>query len=290
MRGGESVGWSPRQSFRDRLIHRHGNRLPQAPDGRDRVGKPLRDDRLGGRPREGRLPGEHLVQQAAQTVDVAPSVECALARSLLGAHVRGRAEDDPRPGELPPSGRIDRPRDAEVGHDGLAVGQQDVFRLDVSMHDIAAVRIAQGVCHFTDDRDGMFDRELLFPIQPLTQRLPRHVRHDIVEEAVRLARVVQRQDVGMTETGGGFDLPEKPLPPEGGGELRRQHLDRDGTPVLQVVREVDRRHSPAPELALDRVAVCERGPQLGKRVGHRELLLAGSLHHRARRWARPGSP
>ena len=38
-----------------------------------------------------------------------------------------------------------------------------------------------------------------------------------------------------------------------------QHLDRDRTIVLQIAREIDRRHSTSPELALDRVAVGERG-------------------------------
>src|SRR3989449_687931 len=58
----------------------------------------------------------------------------------------------------------------------------------------------------------------------------------------------------MTEAGGGFDLAEKPLPPEGGGELRRQHLDRHRATVLQVLSEVDRRHPATAEFALDRVA------------------------------------
>src|SRR3989442_3082890 len=73
----------------------------------------------------------------------------------------------------------------------------------------------------------------------------------------------------MTEAGGGFDLPEKPLPPEGGCELRRQHLDRDGATVLQVLRKVDRGHSPAPQLALDRVATGEGGLNVGEEGVHR---------------------
>ena len=141
------------------------------------------------------------------------------------------------------------------------------------MHDIVAVRIAQRVCHCTGDRDGIFDRELLFPIEAVTQRLARHVRHDVVEQAVRLSRVVQREDVGMTEARGGFDLPEKPLPPEGGRELRRQHLDGHRATVLQVLSEIDRGHSPAPELALDRVTAGEGGLNVGEEVGHRGAFV-----------------
>src|SRR2546425_8292834 len=79
----------------------------------------------------------------------------------------------------------------------------------------------------------------------------------------------------MTEAGGGFDLAEKPLPPEGGGELRRQHLDRHRATVLQVLSEVDRRHPATAEFALDRVATGDGGLQAGDRVGHHEILLAG---------------
>src|SRR2546425_7508896 len=91
----------------------------------------------------------------------------------------------------------------------------------------------------------------------------------------------------MTEAGGGFDLAEKPLPPEGGGELRRQHLDRHRATVVQVLREVDRRHPATAEFALDRVATGDGGLQAGDRVGHHEILLAGRLHDRARTRQRP---
>ena len=49
----------------------------------------------------------------------------------------------------------------------------------------------------------------------------------------------------MTEAGGGLDLPKKPLTAERGRELRRQHFDRHRAMVLQVLGEVDGRHSPA---------------------------------------------
>jgi len=72
----------------------------------------------------------------------------------------------------------------------------------------------------------------------------------------------------MCQAGGGFDFPQESLAPDGGGELGRQDLDGHGTTMFPVLGEVDRRHPPAPELALDRVLARERGPQLGKRVGH----------------------
>ena len=61
----------------------------------------------------------------------------------------------------------------------------------------------------------------------------------------------------MLEAGGEADLPLEPLGAERGGELRQQHLERDRAVVLEVAREVDHRHAPAPELALEGVAVGE---------------------------------
>src|SRR6185437_7857281 len=95
----------------------------------------------------------------------------ARSPALLRAHVRGRAEDETGAGELAPAGGIDCGRDAKVGHDGFAVGQEDVLWFDVSMHHVAAVGIAQGIRHRARDRHGIRDRELPFTVQPVSQRL-----------------------------------------------------------------------------------------------------------------------
>src|SRR5438445_11347924 len=89
---------------------------------------------------------------------------------------------------------------------------------------------------------------MLVPVEPIPDRLDLDVRHDVVEEAIGLTRVVERQDVGMIEAGGGFDLAQKPFRPERGREIRPQHLDRDPATMLQVLSEVQRRHPTAPEL------------------------------------------
>ena len=70
--------------------------------------------------------------------------------------------------------------------------------------------------------------------------------HDVEQEAVGLARVEQRQDVGMLEIGGDLDLGQEALGADDGGELGAEHLDRDVAVVAQVVGEVDRRHAAAP--------------------------------------------
>ena len=60
----------------------------------------------------------------------------------------------------------------------------------------------------------------------------------------------------MLEPGGEPDLAQEPLGAERGGELGVQHLERDRPVVPEVLREVDRGHAAAAELALERVAVA----------------------------------
>ena len=94
-----------------------------------------------------------------------------------------------------------------------------------------------------------------FSRQPLAQRLALDERHHVEEEPIGVARVEQRQDVRMLQLGGGLDLGEEALGAEHGRELGVQHLDGDLAVVLEVLREIDRRHAARAELALDRVAI-----------------------------------
>ena len=58
------------------------------------------------------------------------------AGRLLRAHVGRRAHRQAGLGELLVAGRSQRPRDAEVGHQRVAVArEQDVLRLDVAVDD-----------------------------------------------------------------------------------------------------------------------------------------------------------
>ena len=84
-----------------------------------------------------------------------------------------------------------------------------------------------------------------------------------------------------------FDLLEKPLRTERRGELGLQHLDGDLAMVLQVLGEIDRRHSPAAKLALDRVAVGEGSLQTCEKISQVGTRGAGQVHHRGQRRARP---
>ena len=81
---------------------------------------------------------------------VGPGIDLAFALGLLGTHVGGGPHAQPRPGQ-PVVGRDARgPRDAEVRHQGVALGQQDVLGLHVAMNQPFPVGVVErfaGLAH-----------------------------------------------------------------------------------------------------------------------------------------------
>ena len=65
----------------------------------------------------------------------------------------------------------------------------------------------------------------------------------------------------MLEVGGGLDLGQETLGPYDCCQFRLEHLERDLPLVLEVIRQVDRRHPALTDLALDTVAALEGGVQ-----------------------------
>jgi hypothetical protein len=118
------------------------------------------------------------------------------------------------------------------------------------------------------DLDRLFNAELLLALQHLSQRLALDVGHDVVEERVGLARIVQRQDVGMLQVGGDLDLGQEALGPDHGRQLGLEHLQRHLALVLHVLRQEDSGHPALAELALDDVAVGQGDLQLLGDLGH----------------------
>ena len=129
------------------------------------------------------------------------------------------------------------------------------------------VGVLQGGRHLADDGESLLDRKLPLPCQPLAQVFPPHIRHDVEEEARGLARVVQRQDVGVGKPGGHPDLPDEPLRAEDRAQLRPQDLEGHLAVVLEVVGQIDGRHAAPPQLALEGIAADESGVQTGELIG-----------------------
>ena len=98
--------------------------------------------------------------------------------------------------------------------------------------------------------------------QPLSECRALDVGHHVVEEPVCLTGVMERQDVGVREPGGDFDLLEEALRTDGMRQFRLEHLHGYRAPVSQVPGEVHCRHTATAELTLETVTAGERSLKL----------------------------
>src|SRR5439155_26174630 len=135
---------------------------------------------------ERRLTRQHLVQDAAQAVEIASAVELLLARRLLRAHVGRGAHRDPRFSEPLPTGYRDRAPDPEVADDRMARLEQNVLRLDIPVHDPKPVRVAQGISDLACDPQGVVEVELFLTGQTLAQGFALDVGHHVVQQSSSL--------------------------------------------------------------------------------------------------------
>ena len=182
--GAEPVGWCLGERAGDRPLHCFGHGLPDGPDPGHGLDHAPGNDRLGGRPGIRRLPGEHLVEHAAEGVDVGAAVDVRVAGRLLGAHVVRRAEGEPGLGQAVAGRGGEGPRDPEVGDDRLPAGEQDVLGLDVAVHHAVLVGVAQRRGDVAGDAHGVVDRELPLARQAVAQRLALDVGHDVEQQVV----------------------------------------------------------------------------------------------------------
>ena len=129
-----------------------------------------------------------------------------------------------------------------------------------------------------EDADGVGDRKRAFPLQPGANRLALHKRHYIVEKPVRRPGIVDRQDVGVLQVGGGANLARESVDAERFRKLRTKDLDRDWAIVPQVAREIDSRRTALTELALDAIAVFQGTAKSGENgVGQRSYTWTGVI-------------
>ena len=150
--------------------------------------------------------------------------------------------------------------------------------------DAVAVRVVERIRHFARDAHRVLDAELRLPVQSLAHRLALDVGHDVVQQPVGTAGVEQREDVRMLQGRRGLDLDDEPLSAEDRGQFRFENLDRDLAVVLEIVREIDRRHAASAELALDgdtrdrlSTEVDPAGPGIAAGSGRPRKAQAGAL-------------
>jgi hypothetical protein len=211
-----------------------------------------------------RGPGNELVDDAAQGVEVAAMVEW-VAECLLGTHVQRRAYLEAAGSQSRPDG-VKSSRDAEIRHQRVTAGEHDVLRLDVAVHDTFAVGIVQRLGDLASELYSLFDRETFVTLQPLAERLPDDAGHDIVIEPVGFPRIEQRQDHRVLELSGDVYFLEESLRGERLGYSRLEHLDGHVPIVSEIVRQVDRSHATGTELALDPVPSSKCDSQTFKDV------------------------
>ena len=176
----ESRCWVLQEAAIDRVGQRRGQIGTDARHRRQRLGD-LLDERLAGGLRGHRhAAGERVVRREPERVEIAAPVD-TIAGRLFGAHVlRGTDNfaDAREPGVRAPAvvGRGDHAGDAEV-HDERAARRpldHDVVRLDVAVHDAAAVRVRQRVAdvlqqpHDLANADGPARRTRSATLSPST--------------------------------------------------------------------------------------------------------------------------
>ncbi len=137
------------------------------------------------------------------------------------------------------------------------------------------------------DPERVFDRELPLAAEPVAQALALDQRHGEPEPAGGLAGVEDGQDVRMLEPRGELDLAEEALRAERIGELGVEHLERHRAVVPHVLREPDRSHAAAAELALEGVPVSQSRAQRRYRIRHGSLFVRGDAP-KITRAGRPG--
>ena len=185
--------------------------------------------------------GKHLNQDYAQGPNVAALVD-GFAEDLLGGHVRER-----------PGGR-DTLRGANGGNNAgeaevhdlghLVIGNDNVRRLDVAMHDIARMSRAESPCNLDGEVEGFADRNHATR-QFLRQSLSLVVTHDD-EKLVffRLLDSMNDTDVRMIQSGSGARFAKQALSVAiADGDVRGQELQGDRALELQVERLVHHTHA-----------------------------------------------
>ena len=142
--------------------------------------------------------GNHLVEDEAERKDVGPRVGRQPAH-LFRRHVadgpHDRADGSDRTGDIGRRGHL--PREAEIENlDATVARDEEVLGLDVSMDDALFVGCCETARDLHGECDGAANRKGATR-EPAPQGLPLEQLHDCVRRPVRVAKLVNPQDVRM---------------------------------------------------------------------------------------------
>ena len=203
----------------------------------------------------GHLPGQRAEGEAGQAVLVGAAVDPP-ALDLLRRRVVHRAHVLPRRRELTPAcGRLGDAEVAQVHGPAAGTGDQDVAGLDVAVHQTRGVHGVEGVGHRFQQGAQRLDVEPTVALEHRAEVFAVDEAHRQVEHAVRVARVVDRDDVRVLQAGRDGGLPLEAVAVLAvGGERRGEHLQGDRAAQLQVAGAVDDAHAAFADERVDAVA------------------------------------
>ena len=189
-------------------------------------------------------------------------IDRAALPDLLGAHVRGRAEEHARAGVGGGAFAHEHLGDAEIEDlDDLLVvlaGEEDVLRLQVAVDDARLVGAPEGARDLREDPRRRRDRQPALALEAHAHRLARQELHRDVRDAAVEAVVVDSHDVRNLEHGGGAGLAFEAGAEVGHrGEGAVHEFDGHGRAELDVLRAPDGAHPAARELPLEHVFARE---------------------------------
>ena len=157
---------------------------------------------------ERHAPGGHLIEDGAEREQIGAGIEFLAAR-LLGRHVGHRAHCRSRAGQVLldrrafGGGRLraGQLRQSKVEDFGLtALGDEDVRRLDVAVHNLFRVRGIERIGYFDGQRQQRLGLHRLAR-DAMLQRHPVQKLHGDEGLAVLLANVINRANVGVIQCG-----------------------------------------------------------------------------------------
>jgi hypothetical protein len=135
--------------------------------------------------------------------------------------------------------------------------ENDIRRLDVTVHDTVGVRIRQSIQDFPTDPKCLVHREHPLARQTLPQSLTLQQGRNVKQEPLGLSRIVQRQDVRMRERGDEIDLAQETFPTQCGGNLRVENLYGHLARISKILGPKDYRRSATSDFVENAVSTVE---------------------------------
>jgi len=130
------------------------------------------------------------------------------------------------------------------------------------------VGVLESEGRFPGNAERVFERQLPFASQSMSEAFAFHEGHGEPELARSFSGIVDRQDMRVLEPCGEADLSLEPVGSETGCEFRMQDFESDRPVVLEIMREEHRGHPAAPKLTPERVVACQAAFEESSKVWH----------------------